>query len=279
MRMIRLFLSAMILSGLLLISARGFAWQDLHPDYVRKQVERIADSKTSLQDRRAATWELASVGRAGVAALAKICRTEPRLLWTCVNLLDLIRTDALVVEVFSGLLDGFPGGFKDTGEVRGFVGSRLEDMLGRTFKSDAERRTFVAENARYLVFDPASLRFVLDEEARKRKQVMLHYPYAPSAHAAVDVVFWRLLLALHLGNQQAVESMIGPEVKLVRGGRKTETRPELDLDAFADSPHKHRALLVRDDGKGRWLFRTTHTYFFFEGSPPRCVKAGMKPIE
>jgi hypothetical protein len=276
MRATRLLLLTGVLLGLLL-PARGFGWQDLHPDFVRQRVEHIADPRTPADERRASSWTLVSAGRASVGALANLARTDSRLQWTSIGLLDLVRTDALVVETFSALLDGLPGGLNGSGEVRGFVRSRLEDMLGRTFPSDVERRTFVAQNARYLVFEPATLRFVIDEEARKKKQAMRHYPYAPSSHAAVDLAFWRLLLALHLGQTQAVESMLGPGVRLVRGGGKLEVRPELDLDAFSDPPHNHRALTVRDEGSGRWLVRTGSAYFFFEGG--RCVQAGMKPIE
>lgn len=269
------------LAGLLLAPGRSFGWQDLNPDFVRQRVERIANPQTSIEDRHAATWSLVSAGRASVGALAQLARTQPALLWTCVGLLDLIRTDALVVEVFSLLLDEGPGprsgGLTDSGELRGFLGSRLEDMLGRSFKTDAERRAFIAQNARYLVFDPAALRFVLDAEALRKKQAMLHYPYAPSAHAAADLAFWRLLQALHLGQSKVAESLIGPDVKLVHGGGKPETRPELDLDAFTGPPHNHRALSVRDEGGGRWLIRTANAYFFFAGD--RCVKAGMKPID
>lgn len=275
MRATRLLLAGVLLG--LLLPARGFGWQDLHPDFVRQRVEHIADPRTPADERRASSWTLVSAGRASVGALANLARTDSRLQWTSIGLLDLVRTDALVVETFSALLDGLPGGLNGSGEVRGFVRSRLEDMLGRTFPSDAERRTFVAQNARYLIFDPATLRFVIDEEARKKKQAMLRYPYAPSSHAGVDLAFWRLLLALHLGQTQAVESMIGPGVRLVRGGGKLEVRPELDLDAFSDPPHNHRALTVRDEGSGRWLVRTGSAYFFFAGG--RCVQAGMKPIE
>lgn len=273
------FFVAVIVIGSLLSSGRSFAWQDLNPDYVRKQVELIADPKTPPETRRAVTWNLVSVGRASVGGIEKLARTEPRLLWTCVNLLDLIRTSFDVVQTFSALLDGLPGGLADTGELRGFISSRLEDMLGRTFKTPAERRAFVSEDAVYLSFDPTTLRFVVDEEGRAKKQAMLHYPYAKSAHAAVDLAFFRLLMALHLEQTKVVESMVGPEVKLVHGGRQSHTRPELDLDAFSDPPHNHRALTIRDEGKGRFLVRTGDAYFFFEGEPVRCVKAGMKPIE
>lgn len=277
----RFVLLAAALLGLLLAPVPSFGWQDLNPAFVRQSVERIADPQTPAEARRASSWALVSAGRASVGGLATLARTDSRLQWTSIGLLDLIRTDALVVETFSALLDGslggMSGGLKDSGEVRGFVQSRLEDMLGRTFKTDAERRTFVAANARYLVFEPTTLRFIVDEEARKKKQPMLHYPYASSPHAAVDLAFWRLLQALHLGQTQAVESLIGPAVRLVHGGGKIEVRPELDLDAFSDPPHNHRALAVRDEGNGRWLVRTGGAYLFFEGG--RCVQAGMKPIE
>lgn len=279
MGMRRLLILTGVLVVLLLAPRQSLGWQDLHPDYIRKQVEYIADPKTPQADRRAATFGLVSAGRASVDGIAKLARKEPRLLWTCINLLDLVRTDAAVVQVFSELLDALPAGLKDSGEVRGFLDSRLADMLGRTFKTDAERRAFVATSARYLVFDPATLRFVIDEEARKKAQPMLHYPYAPTAHAAASLSFWRLLLALHLSQTPQIEAMIGPLVKLVHGGHKIETRPELDLDAFADPPQNHRVLSVRDEGNGRWLLRTGDAYWFFEGSPPKCVKAGMKPIE
>lgn len=275
----RLFVLAGVLLGLLFAPGRCFGWQDLHPDHVRSQVERIADPKTPEEQRRAATYGLVSAGRASVDGIAKLARSEPRLLWTCVHLLDLVRTDAAVVRVFSELLDAQPAGIKDTGELRGFLSSRLADMLGRTFQTDAERRTFVAQSLPYLVFDPATLRFQLDEEARKKKQPMLHYPYAPTAHAAASLSFWRLLMALHLSQTPVIEAMIGPAVKLVHGSHKVDTRPELDLDAFADPPQNHRVLSVRDEGAGRWLLRTGDAYWFFEGSPPKCVKAGMKPIE
>jgi hypothetical protein len=268
-----------VAAGLALAPARAHAWQDLHPDFVRQQVAKIADPKASLEQRRALTWALASTGRAAVHPLARLARTEPRLLWTCVGILDLVRTDAHVVETFSAFMDGLPGGLADTGEIRGFLGARLEDMLGRTFPTPAARRAWVKEHARWLVFDAARLRFVVDEEARRKNQPMLHYPYAPGPHQAVGVAFWRLLLALHLGQVKAVEAMLGPQVKLVRGGGRVDTRPELDLDAFAGPPHNHRALLLRDEGQGRWLVRTGAAYLFFEGDPPRCVKAGMKPIE
>lgn len=275
----RLFVLAGVLLGLLLAPGRSFGWQDMNPDYVRSQVERIADPKTPAEARRAATFALVSAGRASVNGIASLVRSEPRLLWTCVHLLDLVRTDAIVVRVFSDLLDARQADTKDSGELRGFLGSQLQDMLGRTFQNDAERRAFVTQNAPYLVFDPATLRFQIDEEARKKKQPMLHYPYAPTAHAGASLAFWRLLVALHLAQTPEIEAMIGPAVKLVHGGRKVETRPELDLDAFSDPPQNHRVLSVRDEGNGRWLLRTGDAYWFFEGNPPRCVKAGMKPIE
>ena len=57
-------LAATTLAGLLLVPVPGFGWQDLSPDYVRAQVERIADPKTAAADRRAATWALVSSGDA-----------------------------------------------------------------------------------------------------------------------------------------------------------------------------------------------------------------------
>lgn len=149
----------------------------------------------------------------------------------------------------------------------------------RTSTRSTSPRAFVDQNAPYLVFDPATLRFQVDEEAKKKQQPMLHHPYSPTAHAAASLSFWRFLMALHLSQTSVIEAMIGPGVKLVRGGRKVDTRPELDLDAFADPPQNHRVLSVRDEGNGRWLLRTGDAYWFFEGNPPKCVKAGMKPIE
>ena len=266
-----------VAAALLFTSARSLAWQDVNPDFARQLVEKIADAKTSAEEKRALTWSLVSTGRAAVHPLATVAQSNPKLLWTCVGILDLVRTDHHVVETFSKFMDKLPGGLKDTGEIRGFLGSRLEDMLGRSFKTDGERRAFVKENALWLTFDPASLRFVVDEQARKKNQPWLHYPYAPGPHQAVDLAFWRLLLAMHLGQTKTVESMLGPDVKLARGGGKAETRPELDLDAFAGPPENQRALLVRDEGNGRWLVGTASAYFFFEGDPLKCVKAEMKP--
>lgn len=124
-----------------------------------------------------------SAGRASIAPLAELLQGDQRRLRPYVSMLDLLLTDAKVVEVFSSFLDGVPNQPNDTGEVRGFVASRLQDMLGRSFKTDAERRSVVADNTRYLAFDSATLRFVVDEEARKKQQPMLYYPYAPGAHA------------------------------------------------------------------------------------------------
>ena len=97
----------------------------------------------------------------------------------------------------------------------------------------------------------------------------------------VEDLVQETLLALHLQQAAAIEALctVGPELRLVHGGGKIATRPELDLDAFSDAPTLHRAMSVRDEGKGRWLVRTGDAYFFFAGTSPRCVKAGMKPIK
>lgn len=56
MRMIRVFALATVLSGPLLFVDRGFAWHDLAPDLLRKQIARIADPKPAPEDRRARPW-------------------------------------------------------------------------------------------------------------------------------------------------------------------------------------------------------------------------------
>lgn len=58
----------------------------------------------------------------------------------------------------------------DSGEVRGFVLSRLEDMLGRAVPSDAEHRIFVDQNARHLVFDPTNLRLSSTRRRARRRR-------------------------------------------------------------------------------------------------------------
>ena len=257
----------------------AWGWQDLSHDFVADQVRLIDDSRTPVGTRQARTWALASAGRAAVHPLAELAKKEPALLWTCVNLLDLIRTDYHVVEVFSQFLDQLPGGLADSGELRGFLSSRLEDMTGRKFFTAKERRAWVQQNAIHLRFAPATFRFVIDEEAKKKRKFMLHYPYAPSEHAAAELTYWKLVVALHLAQIDAVRTLIGREVKLVRDGRRLHTRPELDVDAFAGPVTEQRALTVRREGPNRWLVRSAHAYFTLEGDPARCVKAGLKPMD
>ncbi len=266
-------------ASLLLAGGQALAWQDLTGDCVLENVKTIHAPGSTPAARQAATWFLASVNRAAVYPLAEVARKHPELAWTAVHLLDLVRTDRQVVKVFSEFLDSPPEGLRSTGEAQGFLSSRLEDMLGRTFKDGAERRAWVRENADYLAYEPAAFRFSIDQEAKRKKQPMLHYPYAASPHAAVDLAYHRLVLALHLDQAEAWKSMLGPEVKVIRGGGRQDTTPALDLDAFRDPPMNHRAITVRDEGRGRWLVRAGDAYFFFEGEPPTCVKAGMKPIE
>jgi hypothetical protein len=270
--------------GLLLVgslSNQALAWQDLTEDCVLNHVKLIQDPKTSTETRQATTWFLVYVHRAAVYPLTQVAKKHPELAWTAVHLLDLIRTDNSVVKTFSQFLDAPPDGLKSTGEAQGFLSSRLEDMVGRKFKDEKERRDWVKENADYLAYDPARFHFVLDQEAKNKKQIMLHYPFAPSDHLDLDLAYGRLILALHLGQQEALKTMVGPEVQIVRKGGKIDTTPELDLDAFADPPINHRAILFRDEGAGRWLVRSNDAYFFFEGSGAKllCVKAGLKPVE
>jgi hypothetical protein len=267
------------LAASLLASGPAMAWQDLTGDCVLENVRKIADPKTSPAERQAATWFLVSVNRAAVYPLIEVVKKHPELAWEAVGLLDLIRTDNQVVIAFSEFLDSPPDGLRSTGEVQGFLGSRLEDMLGRTFKDSAERRAWVKENGPYLAYEPAVFRFSIDPEARAKGQIMLHYPYAASPHAAVDLAYNQLVLALHLDQQETLKRMLGPEVKLTRGGGQHDTVAELDLDMFKDPPFNHRAFSFRDEGNGRWLVRAGDAYYFFEGEQPICVKAGMKPIE
>jgi hypothetical protein len=275
----RLTLPMTLLAALLIADGPAQAWQDLTGDCVLENVKKIADPKATPAERQAATWFLVSVNRAAVYPLVEVARKHPELAWEAVGLLDLIRTDSQVVIAFSEFLDSPPEGLKSTGEVQGFLGSRLEDMLGRTFKDSAERRAWVKENGPYLAYEPATFRFSIDLEAMVKKQIMLHYPYAASPHAAVDLAYNQLVLALHLDQPEALRTMLGPEVKVTRGGGKHDTTPELDLDAFQDPPSNHRAITFRDEGQGRWLVRSAQGYFFFEGEKPVCVKAGLKPIE
>ncbi|HOX47172.1 MAG TPA: hypothetical protein PK668_26495 [Myxococcota bacterium] len=272
-------LSLCALCALLLAGAPALAWQDITGECALENVRKIADPKTTPAERQAATWFLVSVHRAAVYPLAEVARKYPALAWEAVHLLDLIRTDRHVVEVFSEFLDSPPEGLRSTGEVQGFLGSRLEDMLGRRFRDSAERRAWVKENGPYLAYEPATFRFSIDQEARAKGQLMLHYPFAASPHAAVDLAYNQLVLALHLDQREALARLLGPEVKLARGGGRRDTVPELDLDRFKDPPANHRAVSFRDEGHGRWLVRANDAYYFFEGERPICVEAGMKPIE
>lgn len=264
---------------LTLLPGVASAWQDLAHDFVRDRVAEIDDPATPLEVRQRATWTLFSVGRAAVDPLVAVAKEHPKLAWTAVHLLDALRTDASVVRAFSAFLDKPPEGLRSTGEVQGFLSSRLEDMVGQEFATSDDRRRWVAANAAYLEFLPAEQRFRVRTAARDKKEPLIPTPAAEGPSAAAERAFHTLLMALHSGYEPAVKALVGPDVKLVRTGGKVETTPALDLDAFADPPRNHRAFSVfkRDDG---WLVRTGDAYLVFAGEPePRCVKAGMKPIE
>lgn len=272
----RLVLAALSLT---LLPGVASAWQDLAPDFVRDRVAEIADPATAPEARQRATWALLSSGRAAVDPLIAVAKEQPTLAWTAVHLLDALRTDAAVVRAFSRFLDAPPAGLQSTGEVAGFLTSRLEDMLDHHFSSPGDRRRWVAANAAYLEFLPAAQRFRVRTAARDRAVPLTPTPAAEGPSAGAERAFHKLLMALHSGYRPATDALVGAAVKLVRAGGKLETTPALDLDAFADPPRNHRALSVtrRDDG---WLVRTGGAWFVFAGEPePRCVSAGMKPID
>jgi len=206
-----------------------------------------------------------------------VARKHPELAWTVVGLLDSVRVNSQVVKLLSEFLDKPPAGLRSTGEVQGFLRSRLEQMLGRTFADDAQRRRWVAKHADHLVYDPARLHFELDASAYAGG--WLPTRPKPGPELAVSLAYERLLKALHCRQDAVVRSLVGPEVKLVHGGGKVDTRPALDVDAFSDPLFNHRAITIRNDGGGRWLVRSAQAYFHFAGKELRCVKAGMKPIE
>lgn len=275
------FTARFILAALTLTLAPGVAsaWQDLAHDFVRDRVAEIADPATAPEVRQRATWTLLSTGRAAVDPLVALAKEHPQLAWTAVHLLDAVRTDAAVVRAFSGFLDAPPEGLRSTGEVAGFLSSRLEDMTGQDFATSDDRRRWVAANAAYLEFLPAEQRFRVRTAARDKKQALIPTPAAEGPSAAAERAFHKLLMALHSGYEPAVKALVGPDVKLVRAGGRVETTPALDLDAFADAPRNHRAFSVvrRDAG---WLVRTGDAWLVFAGDPePRCVSAGMKPID
>ena len=253
------------------------AWQDLAKNYVRAQVACVVGAEVGVQQKNDCRWSLISVGRAAIHPLGQVARSHPELAWEVVHLLDTIRTNSEVVRLFSEFLDSPPEGLKSTGEVQGFLRSRLEQMLGRSFKSDEERRRWIAKNSQHLVYDPARFRFGLDAGAYKGGWL----PTLPKAgpEQKVSLAYERLIKALHTRQEKVVRDLLGPEVKLVHGQGKMETRPELDLDAFADPIFNHRVLFIRKEGSDRWLLRAGDAYFHFAGPEPKCVRAGMKPID
>jgi|GEM_PF-1872616 len=270
--------SLLVALALTLAAPSALAWQDLAHDFVRDRVAEIADPDTSAEAKQRATWTLLSAGRAAVDPLIDVARRHPKLAWTAVHLLDALRTDASVVRAFSAFLDAPPEGLRSTGEVAGFLSSRLEDMVGERFASSDARRRWVAKNGARLEFQPAQMRFrVVTDPAVTGPLVPT--PPAPSPSLDAERAFHTLLMALHSGYRPAVEALVGDGVEVANLGGKVETTPRLDVDAFADSPRNHRAMSIakRKDG---WLVRTGDAYFVFEvAAPQRCVRAGMKPIE
>ncbi|TNF25198.1 MAG: hypothetical protein EP329_23555 [Deltaproteobacteria bacterium] len=277
--LVPLTLALVTTSAVTLASPPALAWQDLAPDFVKARVAEIDAPETSPEARQRATWTLLSAGRAAVDPLIKVVREAPELAWTAVHLLDAVRTDASVVRAFSAFLDHAPAGLASTGEVQGFLSSRLEDMVDQRFASDDARRAWVAKHVDYLEFLPAKQRFRVRAAALKAKTPLIPTPAAEAPSAAAERAFHLLLMALHSGYRPAVEAQVGPDVKVASLGGRVETTPQLDLDAFADSPMNHRAFSVAKR-EGGWLVRTGDAYFHFSGEPePRCVRAGMKPIE
>ena len=275
--MLRVFLSACAMAALLCSARPVEAWQDLSENFVRDQVACLLDAGKSRAEKDACRWRLVSVGRPAVYPLGEVARKHPELAWEAVGLLDSIRVNSQLVRLFSEFLDAPPEGLKSTGEVQGFLRSRLEQMLGRSFKNDEQRRRWVKNNSKNLVYDPARFRFELKPEAYRGGWLPTKVNGGPEK--AVSLAYERLLKALHCRQEKALRSLVGPGVALVHGGGKKDTRPELDLDAFGDPLFNHRALLIRKDGQGRWLVRAGDAYFHFAGKDLKCVKAGMKPME
>ncbi len=275
--MLRNALAMSLLLAVLGSAAPAQAWQDLAEGFVREQVACVKDAAKPQAERDACRWRLLSVGRPAVHPLGQVARKHPDLAWAAVGLLDSVRVNSEVVKLFSEFLDTPPAGLRSTGEVQGFLRSRLEQMLGRTFTSAEERRRWMAKHADHLVYDPARFRFEVDASAYAGG--WLPTKPKPGPEQAVSLAYERLLKALHCRQDAVVRALVGPEVKLVHGGAKVDTRPELDLDAFSDPLFNHRAFTIRNDGPGRWLVRSAAAYFHFAGAKLRCVKAGMKPIK
>jgi hypothetical protein len=262
----------------LLAPPRLLAWKDLSEDYVRRQVEIMLAQGTSPAARLKARWALVEAGRAAVYPLGQLARKHPELTWPIAHLLDVIRSDAEVVRIFSELLDSPSPGERLRKEIRGFLGSSIDDMLGVHLSTREERRAWIASNASYLVYDPAQFRFLVDEEARRRRRPLVPTPQRGTAHQAVDRAYGRLILALHLGNLEIVRAMVGPQVQLIRKQGRVDRIPALDLDAFTGPPSTHRALFFQKEG-GRWIVRSARAYFWFLEAKPLCVEAGLKPVE
>ncbi len=272
--------------GLALLTAMvlhspALAWQDLAPDYVKSQVERIADPATTRDERAKARAALILSGRAAIDPLIQTARAEPKHRWTVIHLLESIRTDAQVVRYFSALLDGadVADNEKLGGEIRGFLIASLQDMTGQRFKTSEARRAWVKAHADRLAWDDATMRFVgvpISEKLRHRGITQRH---DISPRGAAGAAYFRLILALTTGHKPTIDALVAKGVRLVETS-PSDTVPALVLDRFRDRPRNHRALRVvaRDGG---WLFRSGQAYLIIkhDGTSYKCVEAGMKPID
>lgn len=263
---------------LLALALPAAATQDLDEKYVTEQVKTMVEKPGSPAAINA-HWTLLAAGLAAVYPLGAVARKHDQLAWTAVHVLDAIRTDAHVLRLFSEFLDKPPAGLKSTGEVAGFLSSRLADMLppGVALDTDEARRRWLKAHSDFLVYEPAELRFYLDKDAMKTKRFLIPTPQRKAAHAKASAAYGRLLAALHVGHLAAAQRLAGPRCPVVKKGGRTETAPELDIDAFSGPMRNHRALTLRHEGGARWLVRSGAAYFFFDGD--QCTKAGMKPID